>query len=355
MWNTEHLAKQDEAFEELSGLKGRPRRSRAVLPARKEEAAQRAKEVLLAEAEAVKAQLDSVDAGFTEAALMVLSCAGRVIVSGMGKSGLVGRKIAATLASTGTPSFFMHPSEALHGDLGMAARGDLCLVLSASGETEEIKKVLPAMRAAGLKIIALTCRRESTLWRAGAACIEVRVKKEACLYNLAPTASTTAMLALGDALALAVMDLRGFGREDFAKLHPGGALGRRLNARVEELMRSGAKCPEVEPAAPLSEALVVMTGTRLGAVCVIARDRRLLGFFTDGDLRRVLAGGLDLGTPIKELMTRHPLTIQPGRQAGAAAAMMRRFGCDNIPVTDASGKLLGILDEKDLIDEGISA
>jgi arabinose-5-phosphate isomerase len=325
----------------------------AVSQQQKNRLLERAREVLRLEAAAVAAQAEGLNGNFSGAVELLLGITGRVVVTGMGKSGLIGRKISATLSSTGTPSLFMHPAEALHGDLGMAARGDACLLLSASGETEEIKRALPAIKAAGLPLVAMTCRRNSTLGRSADAVLEVKVEKEACRHNLVPTSSTTAMLAVGDALALSIMDLRGFGPEDFARYHPGGSLGRRLNALVGELMRRGENCPEIQPEAPLSEALLVMTSTRLGAVSVIDRERRLLGFFTDGDLRRVLRRGLDMEGPISALMTRNPLTITPGRPAREAAEMMRRFGCDNLPVVDPEGRLAGILDEKDLIDSGI--
>lgn len=314
----------------------------------------RAREVLLLEAAAVSAQAESLDADFSRTVSLLLGLAGRAVVSGMGKSGLVGRKISATLSSTGTPSLFMHPAEAMHGDLGMLTPRDACLLLSASGETEEVKRALTVIRAAGVPVIAMTCRRNSTLGRHAAAVLEIRVAKEACRHNLVPTSSTTAMLAMGDALALSLMEARGFGPDDFAKLHPGGSLGRRLNSSVGELMRLGADCPEIGPEAPLSEALLVMTSSRLGAVSVTGPDRRLLGFFTDGDLRRVLRRGLDMGGRISDLMTRNPLSIGPGSPAREAAEMMRRFGCDNLPVVDSEGRLIGILDEKDLLESGIT-
>jgi arabinose-5-phosphate isomerase len=337
----------------LSG--GRAGRGGGLTAAQKEALLERAREVLRLEAAAVAAQAEGLNGDFSGAVALLLGITGRVVVCGMGKSGLVGRKISATLSSTGTPSLFMHPAEAMHGDLGMVAGGDAALLLSASGETEEIKRALPVLRAAGLPLVAMTCRRNSTLGRSADAVLEIRVEKEACRHNLVPTSSTTAMLAVGDALALSIMDLRGFGPEDFARFHPGGSLGRRLNALVGELMRRGADSPEILPEAPLSEALLVMTSTRLGAVSVVDSERQLLGFFTDGDLRRVLRRGLDMAGPISALMTRNPLTITPERPAREAAAMLRRFGCDNLPVVDARGRLLGILDEKDLLDSGISA
>jgi arabinose-5-phosphate isomerase len=326
----------------------------ALSAQQKERLLERAREVLRLEAKAVSDQAGGLNEDFSGAVSLLLGITGRVVVTGMGKSGLVGRKISATLSSTGTPSLFMHPAEAMHGDLGMVAGGDAILLLSASGETEEIKKALPVIRAAGLPLVAMTCRKNSTLGRNADAVLEIRVEKEACRHNLVPTSSTTAMLAVGDALALSIMDLRGFGPEDFARFHPGGSLGRRLNALVGELMRRSENSPEIFPEAPLSEALLIMTSTRLGAVSIIDRERLLLGFFTDGDLRRVLRRGLDMDGSISALMTKNPLTISPDRPAREAAAMMHRFGCDNLPVVDAQGRLLGILDEKDLIDSGIS-
>ena len=356
MRGTENAQEPRETDRDLRLLNGSAGAGgKQLTPAQEERLLERAREVLRLEAEAVAAQAAGLGGDFSGAVSLLLGITGRVVVTGMGKSGLVGRKISATLSSTGTPSLFMHPAEAMHGDLGMVAGGDACLLLSSSGETEEIKRALPVIKAAGLPLVAMTCRRNSTLGRSADAVLEIRVDKEACRHNLVPTSSTTAMLAVGDALALSLMDLRGFGPEDFARFHPGGSLGRRLNAVVGELMRRGGDCPEIAPEAPLSEALLVMTSTRLGAVNVIGRDRVLLGFFTDGDLRRVLRRGLDMAGPISALMTKNPLTITSGRPAREAADMMHRFGCDNIPVVDPRGRLLGILDEKDLLDSGISA
>jgi len=351
-----HAQEPGKTFGELRVLTpGRSRGGAGLSAIQEQRLLGRAREVLLLEAGAVAAQAEGLGADFSAAVSLLLGVSGRVVVTGMGKSGLIGRKISATLSSTGTPSLFLHPAEAMHGDFGMLTGRDACLVLSASGETEEMKKALPVIRAAGVPVVGMTCRRASTLGRQAAAVLEVRVEKEACRHNLVPTSSTTAMLAVGDALALALMELRGFGPEDFARLHPGGSLGRRLNALTGDLMRSGAASPEVSPGAPLSEALLIMTSTRLGAVSVIGPDRRLLGFFTDGDLRRVLRRGLDMDGPISDLMTRSPLTIAPDRPAREAAEMLRRFGCDNLPVVDPDGRLLGILDEKDLLESGISA
>lgn len=312
----------------------------------------RAREVLRLEAEAVRAQAARLDAGFASAARLMLGARGKVVVAGMGKSGLVGRKIAATLSSTGTPSVFLHPAEAAHGDLGLAAAGDVCLALSVSGETAELRRILGPLKKAGVPVIAMTCRRSSSLGKAADALIEVELRSEACRHNLVPTSSSTAMLALGDALAISLMDLRGFGPEDFARFHPGGSLGRRANASVGELMRRGELCPEVRPGATISEALLAMTRSRLGAVSVVDAAGRLIGFFTDGDLRRVLHAELDLSRPVDSVMTRNPLSVGPGAPAREAAEIMRRFGCDNIPVVDAEGRLLGVVDEKDLLEPG---
>jgi arabinose-5-phosphate isomerase len=274
---------------------------------------------------------------------------------GVGKSGLIGRKLTATLSSTGTPSVFVHPAEGMHGDLGMLAAGDVVLALSYSGETEELKPILAALKANRLPIIAMTGRPQSMLGRAADVILNVAVEQEACPYNITPTASTTAMLAVGDALALLIMELKGFGERDFARLHPGGALGKRLTMRVSDLMHKGGNNPLVRQEKTVREALLVMTRTRLGAATVVDGKGRLAGVFTDGDLRRALQkdDGL-LRRPIAQVMTRNPRTVSPDDLAAEVAPLFRRYGLDNFPVVDKSRRPVGLLDEKDLLEEGLA-
>ncbi|MBI3291216.1 MAG: KpsF/GutQ family sugar-phosphate isomerase [Elusimicrobia bacterium] len=314
----------------------------------------RAQEVLAIEARAIAEQQHALGRPFVRAVEWIAQCPGRVVVMGIGKSGLVGRKIAATLTSTGTPSVFVHPSEVSHGDLGTVSPHDVVLALSFSGETEELRKLLPFIRERQLKLIVLTGRRRSRLARSADLILSVRIRKEACPYNLTPTASTTAMLALGDALAMAVMERKGFRAADFAKLHPGGMLGKRLQMRVKEIMRRGRGNPVVTEEQSVQEALLVMTKTRLGATNVVNRRGRLVGFFTDGDLRRRLQrNGLKLECQIREVMTPSPVTIHPDQLASEAAEMLKRFRCDNLPVVDRLGRPVGVVDERDLLAEGL--
>ena len=281
-------------------------------------------------------------------------CNGRVVVLGVGKSGLIGRKITATLASTGTPSTFVHPSEGMHGDLGMITPRDVVLALSFSGETEEVKRLLPSIQAMRVPLIALTGRKHSKLAKAATVSLVVSVKREACKYNLTPTTSTTAMLAVGDALAMAVMDARGFKREDFARLHPGGILGKRLLWTVKEVMHRGRENPVVREQQTVRAALAVMTRTRLGAASVVDRGGRLVGYFTDGDFRRLAPQDpLILQHKVKTVMTARPHVVTAGTRIGEAAELLRRYRCDNLPVVDAKGRPIGLLDERDLLAEGL--
>jgi arabinose-5-phosphate isomerase len=315
---------------------------------------QRAADVLRLEAKTVAAQSRYLDKGFIRAVRLVRLCLGRVVVLGVGKSGLVGRKIAATLASTGTPSIFVHPSEGLHGDLGMITPGDVVLALSFSGETEELRQLIPSIRAMKVPLIAFTGRPRSRLARAAAAVVRLRVPREACPYNLTPTASTTVMLALGDALAMAVMAARGFKPEDFARLHPGGVLGKRLLWKVGDLMHRGKGNPRIREDQSVREALTVMTRTRAGATSVVNQEGRLVGYFTDGDFRRLAPRdpGILL-RPLHEVMTRHPKTLTMDIRASEVAEKLRRYRCDNMPVVDAKGRPVGLLDERDLLSEGL--
>ncbi|KAG8151278.1 arabinose 5-phosphate isomerase KdsD [Burkholderia catarinensis] len=313
-----------------------------------------ARDVLDIEADAVRALRDQLDGGFVEAVALLLGCRGRVVVSGIGKSGHIARKIAATLASTGTPAFFVHPAEASHGDLGMVTADDVFIGISYSGESEELIAILPLVKRIGAKLIAITGRAGSSLGTLADVNLNAAVAKEACPLNLAPTASTTAALALGDALAVAVLDARGFGSEDFARSHPGGALGRRLLTYVRDVMRSGDDVPSVGLDATLSDALFQITAKRLGMTAVVDAGGKVAGIFTDGDLRRVLARDGDFRTlPITEVMTRDPRTIAPDHLAVEAVELMERHRINQMLVVDADGALIGALNMHDLFSKKV--
>lgn len=313
-----------------------------------------AKKVLKIEARAIKNLISTIDRNFEKAVEIAASCKGRIVVMGMGKSGLVGKKIAATLASTGTPAFFLHPAEGILGDVGMMTEGDLVLALSHSGETEEIEKLLPVIRRMNLKLIAITGKPKSKLAKKSDLVINVKVEKEACPYNLVPTASTTAMLAMGDALAISLLKRKKFKKEDFARLHPGGILGKRLLLKVKDIMRKGKDNPVIHQEKTVREALLVMTKTRLGATSVVDGSGKLVGFFTDGDLRRRLQKDEKiLNKKIHTVMTKNPKTITHDILAIEAAKMMQEKKFDNIPVVDGKGYPIGIVDERDLLSEGI--
>lgn len=314
----------------------------------------RAKEVLRMEAQTVAAQVACVNRDFVESVRLLAKCSGRVVVLGVGKSGLIGRKITATLASTGTPSTFVHPSEGMHGDLGMITPRDVVLALSFSGETEELKRLLPSIESMEVPLIAVTGRSHSRLAKAATVTLLVRVKREACRYNLTPTTSTTAMLAVGDALAMAVMDSRGFKAEDFARLHPGGVLGKRLLWTVGDIMHRGRENPTVLETQSVRDALQVMTRTRMGATSVVNASGHLVGYFTDGDFRRLAPGDTQLlQRTMKSVMTRRPHMLTPNTRMGEAAEKLRKYRCDNMPVVNAKGRPIGLLDERDLLSEGL--
>ena len=318
----------------------------------------RAKSVLLIESQAVKDQIRHLDRGFqdaVEAFSLATDRGGQVIVMGVGKSGLIGRKIAATLSSTGTPAVFFHPSDGLHGDLGMIRSGDAVLALSQSGETEEIKKILPILKARKLPLVAMTQGKTSRLGRLADIVIVSSVRKEACPLNLAPTASTTAMLALGDALAMALMESKGFNFRDFALLHPGGAIGKKLALKVGDLMRKGKNNPVVRAGTSVRAALLEMSRTRLGAAGIVDARGKLIGFFTDGDLRRRLQKNPDvLRMKIDSVMSRNPTKVTPEQNIHEALTLLKTRGFDNIPVVNGAGKAVGILDERDLLAQGIA-
>ena len=280
----------------------------------------------------------------------ILACRGRVVVMGMGKSGHVGRKIAATLASTGTPAMFVHPAEAHHGDLGMVTPQDVVLALSNSGESEELTGLLPVLKRQGVPLIAITGRADSSLARHADIVLDSAVAVEACPLNLAPTASTTAQLALGDALAVVLLDARGFKAEDFARSHPGGSLGRRLLTHVRDVMRTGAAVPSVTPQTPFSDLMREMSAKGLGAAAVVDAQGRVLGIFTDGDLRRKIEAGLDLrATTAAEVMTPEPATIGDELLAAEAVALMEARRITTVLVVDATGVLVGALNTNDLM------
>ncbi|HET9864479.1 MAG TPA: KpsF/GutQ family sugar-phosphate isomerase, partial [Steroidobacteraceae bacterium] len=294
-----------------------------------------------------------IGAAFVQACHTCLACRGRVIVTGMGKSGHVAGKIAATLASTGTPSFFMHAAEASHGDIGMITRDDVLLAISNSGETAELLLLIPHVSRLGVPLIAITGQAKSNLARAATVHLDVSVTEEACPLNLAPTASTTATLALGDALAVALLEARGFTPQDFARSHPGGTLGRKLLLHVSDVMRTGDALPIVSPDARLAEGLMVISKKGLG-MCVIVEDGRVRGVFTDGDLRRALDAQADVHrTTMREVMTSPGKSVQAGELAAEAAHLMEKHKITALPVVDAAGTLIGALNVHDLLRAGV--
>ncbi len=314
----------------------------------------RAKEVLRIEADAVSSLIKRVDSGFEKAGKLILACKGKVVVTGMGKPGFIGAKISATLSSTGTPSLYLHPADAIHGDLGRVTRDDIVLALSNSGETEEILRLLPTLKKIGAKLIAMVGNTDSTLARYSDVVLNVAVKKEACPLNLAPTASTTAMLAMGDALAIALLEQRGFKEEDFAFYHPGGALGKRLLLRVEDIMRKGKANPIVKEDTKIKNVLLKITEARAGSASGINKKGALIGIFTDGDLRRHL--GVDAVLPVRrvrEVMTKDPITISKDMLAADAFRILRERKIDEIPVVDNKRRPIGLIDVQDLLKAGL--
>jgi arabinose-5-phosphate isomerase len=312
------------------------------------------REVLEIEADAVLALRTRIGKTFVDAIRYCLECRGRVVVTGMGKSGHVAGKIAATLASTGTPAFFVHPGEASHGDLGMITGTDVVLAISNSGETPEILTILPLIKRLGVPLIAMTGRPGSTLAIAADAHLDVAVDKEACPLNLAPTASTTATLAMGDALAVALLNRRGFTREDFAFSHPGGRLGRRLLLHVRDIMRTGERVPKVPPELAVSEGLFEVSRKGLGMTAVVDQEDRVLGIYTDGDLRRTLDTGRELTrTPIGEVMTRNVKTVRGEMLAAEAVRLMETFAITALLVVDDDSRLIGAFNVHDLLQSGV--
>jgi len=310
--------------------------------------------VLGAEAEAIGELVDRLDEHFERACRLILECRGRVVVVGIGKSGHIAGKIASTLASTGTPAFFVHPGEASHGDLGMITPVDLVIAASNSGETPEIMTILPIIKRMGVKLVALCGKRDSTLGRQADACIDIGVSKEACPLNLAPTTSTTATLAMGDALALAILQVRGFTAEEFARSHPGGMLGRRLLLYVRDIMHRGPDIPLVREDDLIRDALLEMSSKHLGMTGVVDGDNRLVGLFTDGDLRRTLNKPIDLKrAPVREVMTRDPVTVGTDMLAAELVTLMRSRAINGIFVVTGDGRVEGALNMHDLLRAGV--
>jgi arabinose-5-phosphate isomerase len=305
------------------------------------------------EGRAIAALVPRLDAGFARACAICLECRGRVIVSGMGKSGHIAGKIAATLASTGTPAFFMHAAEASHGDIGMITRDDVLLAISNSGETAELLLLIPHLSRLGVPVIAITGNSKSNLARASSVHLDVSVDEEACPLNLAPTASTTATLAIGDALAVALLEARGFTPQDFARSHPGGALGRKLLLHVADVMRTGEDLPVIGPEKSLADGLVVMSKKGLG-MCVVVDAGRMLGVFTDGDLRRVLDRESNVHkTTMREVMTSPGKSVKASVLAAEAAHLMEKHRITALPVIDEGGTLVGALNVHDLLRAGV--
>ena len=310
-----------------------------------------ARETLAIEADAVRALHDRLDAddSLVRAVAVLYACTGRVVVSGMGKSGHIARKIAATLASTGTPAMFVHPGEAAHGDLGMVTAQDVFIAISNSGESSELMDILPVVKRMGTPLIAMTGKPQSRLAQLSDVHLDISVAKEACPMNLAPTASTTVTLALGDALAVALLDARGFREEDFARSHPGGALGRRLLTHVRDVMRSGDAVPAVGPDTPLAQALLEVSQKGMGMTAIVDADSRPIGSFTDGDLRRLIERVQDFShIVIRDVMHANPRTVQPEQLAVDAVAIMEEFRINQMLVVDGEGKLVGALHIHDL-------
>ena len=309
-----------------------------------------ARQVLNIEADAIRALTQRIDGNFLQALNLILECKGRVIVSGMGKSGHIARKIASTMSSTGTPSYFVHPGEAGHGDLGMVTAQDVFIALSYSGESEELLTIVPVLKRQGAHLISLTGNPQSSLALAADVHLDGSVAQEACPMGLAPTASTTAALALGDALAVALLDAKGFGEADFARSHPGGSLGRRLLTHVSDVMHTNASIPAVREDATLADAVLEISRKGLGMTAIVDDSKHLLGIYTDGDLRRTLEKKLDFSTtPVSTVMSRTPRSIGPDALAVDAVQLMEQYNISQLPVVDANKKLVGALNMHDLL------
>jgi len=311
-----------------------------------------AKKVLLLEAEAVRKLADMIDNQFDDAVDLIINCKGRVVVTGMGKCGIIGKKLSATLSSTGTPATNVHPAEAIHGDFGMITSTDIVIAISNSGETEEIIRLLPTIRKIGAKLIAMTGNVDSTLAKQSDLIISTFVECEACPFNLAPTASTTAQLAIGDALAMALLAKRNFKPEDYAQLHPGGSLGRKL-LKVKDVMRKGDRLVKVSPQTKVRDVIIAMTETKNGAACIVDENDYVIGFFSDGDFRRnILKNSALINEPVSNVMSKDPTTISAERLAIEAAQIMRsgKSKFSQLPVLDDDNRLIGLLDDDELLN-----
>lgn len=314
----------------------------------------RAKEVLRIESEAIANLIERIGHSFEKAVDLLFYCKGKVVITGMGKAGIIGQKISATFASTGTPSLSLHPAEAIHGDLGRVTKEDIVIAISNSGETEEIIKLLPTIKKIGAKLVSLTGNLNSTLAEMSDITLDIGVKEEACPLGLAPTASTTAMLAMGDALAIALLEKKGFKEEDFAFYHPGGNLGKKLLLKVEDIMRTGESNPVVKEETKVSDVLLAITSARAGAASIVDDQGVLVGIFTDGDLRRHLEGDSNLAAKkVREVMTKSPRTITKERLAAEALRILKENKIDELPVVDESGRAVGMLDVQDLLKAGL--
>lgn len=314
----------------------------------------RARQVLKIESDSIRRLSSRINKDFERAVNLIFASRGRIVVTGMGKAGIIGEKISATLASTGTPSLWLHSGEAIHGDLGRVRKEDTVIAISNSGETEEILKLIPNIKKIGAKLIAITGNVRSTLAKNSDAVLDVSIKEEACPLGLAPMASTTTMLAMGDALCAALIDKRGFDRNDFAFLHPGGSLGKQLLLKVEDIMRKGSQNPLVKENAEVKAVLLKITAARAGSATVVDKKGRLKGIFTDGDLRRHLEDGGNLSNrKVSEVMTRNPKTLKKGHLAAEALRVLREHKIDEVPILDEKGRVIGLVDVQDLLKAGL--
>ena len=314
----------------------------------------RAKQVLKIESDSIRRLSSRINRNFEKAVNLIFACKARVVVTGMGKAGIIGNKISSTLASTGTPSLWLHSAEAIHGDLGRVRKQDVVIVISNSGETEEVVKLIPNIKKIGAKLVAITGNKNSTLTRNSDAVLDVSIKEEACPLGLAPMASTTTMLAMGDALCAALMDKRGFKRKDFAFLHPGGSLGKQLLLKVEDIMRKGMQNPIVRENTKVKDVLLRITAARAGSATVTDKKGKLKGIFTDGDLRRHLEEGKDLAAmKVKDVMTKNPKALKKGRLAVEALRILREYKIDEIPIVDEKYRVIGLVDVQDLLKAGL--
>lgn len=314
----------------------------------------KAKEVIKIEFEALKSLLPRINNNFLKAVNLIYGCQGRVVVTGVGKGGIIGQKFSATLSSTGTPSLWLHSTEAIHGDLGRIKKDDIVVFFSYSGQTDEIIKLVPVIKKIGSKIVSFTGNNKSTLARYSDVVLDVKVKKEACPWDVVPTASTTVMLAMSDALAVSLIEKRGFKKEDFAMLHPGGILGKKLLLRVEDIMRKGSDNPIINEGVAIKDVLLKITKARAGAASIINNKKELVGIFTDGDLRRHFDSGYSLSMcKVSRVMTKNPVTVDKDKLAVEALQILRDRKIDEIPVVDKNNRPIGMLDVQDILKAGL--